>query len=83
MNEVKPDFIVDIKGLKCPVPLIETRRALRKASIGNIIEFTGTKEEEISRKEILVALGNLKHTVISDNYNSNGERWQIYVKKEN
>lgn len=83
MNEVVPDFIVDITGLKCPKPLIEARRAVKKADIGNIIDFTGTKEEEISRKEILIALENLKQTILTDEYNSTGERWHIYTKKEN
>ena len=82
MNEVVPDFIVDIIGLKCPVPLIKARRALKNANNGAIIKFTGTKEEEISRKEILIALNNLNQTILSDKYNSNGEIWYIYAKKE-
>ncbi len=82
MIEVEPDFVVDITGLKCPVPLIKARRALKKADNGAIIIFTGTKEEEISRKEILIALNNLNQTVLSDEYNSDGEIWHINVKKE-
>ena len=82
MNEVVPDFVVDIIGLKCPVPLIKARQALKSANNGAIIKFTGTKEEEISRKEILIALNNLNQTVLSDEYNSNGEIWYIYAKKE-
>ena len=82
MNEVEPDFVVDITGLKCPVPLIKARRALKNANNGARIIFTGTKEEEISRKEILIALNNLNQTVLSDEYNSDGEIWHINVKKE-
>jgi len=82
LNEVVPDFVVDIIGLKCPVPLIKARRALKSANNGAIIEFTGTKEEEISRKEILIALNNLNQTILSNEYNSNGEIWHIYAKKE-
>lgn len=82
MNDLIPDFIIDITGLKCPKPLIEARRIVKKATLGKIIEFTGTKEEEISRKELLIALQNLKQTILSTNYNSNGERWHIYFKKE-
>jgi TusA-related sulfurtransferase len=83
LTEIIPDFTVDITGMKCPRPLIEARRAVKKAKIGNIIEFTGTKEEEISRKEVLIALENLKQTIIADYYNSNGEIWHLFTKKEN
>ena len=38
MAEVK----VDVKGETCPVPLVEMRKAVRKASPGEIIEVTGT-----------------------------------------
>jgi TusA-related sulfurtransferase len=81
LNTIKPDVVVDITGLKCPVPLIKTRRAIRKATSGELIQFTGTKEEEISRKEILIALRNLKQTIIMDEYSSNGDEWQIITKK--
>ena len=46
MAEVK----VDVKGETCPVPLVEMRKAVRKASSGEIIEVTGT--HPASKKEI-------------------------------
>ncbi len=30
------DMLVDVKGETCPVPLIETRKALRRAKPGDI-----------------------------------------------
>jgi TusA-related sulfurtransferase len=83
LDEIIADLVVDITGMKCPRPLIEARRAVKKANPGNIIEFTGSLDEEVSRKEILIALENLKQTVLANNYNSKGERWHIYTKKEN
>ena len=53
------DHIVDITGLKCPVPLIKTRRVVLNAQVGETIKFFGTTEEEISRKEILLVIENL------------------------
>jgi hypothetical protein len=41
----------------------------------------GTKEEEISRKEILVALEGMKQHVLDVEVSSDGS-WQIYVEKE-
>jgi tRNA 2-thiouridine synthesizing protein A len=50
MTEIK----VDCTGQTCPVPLVETRKAIRKAQPGDIIEVTGT--HPASKKEIPMAL---------------------------
>ena len=50
MSEPKVDLLVDITGFKCPIPLIKTRRAVKKSINDQIIKFIGTKEEEISRQ---------------------------------
>ena len=54
MAEIK----VDVRGETCPVPLVEMRKALRKASPGDIIEVVGT--HPASRKEIPMAVKALK-----------------------
>jgi len=48
---------VDVRGENCPVPLIETRKAVRKANTGDIIEILGT--HPASKKEIPMAVRNL------------------------
>ena len=48
---------IDVRGENCPVPLIETRKAVRKANTGDIIEITGT--HPASKKEIPMAVRNL------------------------
>jgi tRNA 2-thiouridine synthesizing protein A len=45
---------VDCTGQTCPVPLVETRKALRKAKQGDIVEVTGT--HPTSKKEIPMAV---------------------------
>ena len=50
MSEIK----VDVRGQTCPVPLVETRKAIRKASPGDVIEVTGT--HPASKKEIPMAV---------------------------
>ena len=49
---------VDVRGENCPVPLVEMRKALRKAAPGDIIEITGT--HPASRKEIPFAVEALE-----------------------
>jgi tRNA 2-thiouridine synthesizing protein A len=53
MAEIK----VDCRGETCPVPLVETRKALRKAAPGDIVEVTGT--HPTSKKEIPMAVDGL------------------------
>ena len=50
MAEIK----VDCTGETCPVPLVETRKALRKAKEGDIVEVVGTHPS--SKKEIPMAV---------------------------
>ena len=50
MAEIK----VDCVGETCPVPLVETRKAIRKAKEGDIIEVTGNHPS--SKKEIPMAV---------------------------
>jgi tRNA 2-thiouridine synthesizing protein A len=50
MAEIK----VDCRGETCPVPLVEARKALRKASGGDIVEVIGT--HPASKKEIPMAV---------------------------
>ena len=53
MAEIK----IDCRGETCPVPLVETRKALRKAAPGDIVEVTGT--HPTSKKEIPMAVDAL------------------------
>ena len=32
---------VDCRGQNCPVPLVETKKALKRAAIGDVVEVTG------------------------------------------
>jgi tRNA 2-thiouridine synthesizing protein A len=50
MAEIK----VDCTGETCPIPLVEARKALRKAKPGDIVEVIGTHPS--SKKEIPMAV---------------------------
>jgi tRNA 2-thiouridine synthesizing protein A len=51
---VEANITVDCRGETCPVPLVEVRKALRKAAPGNVIEVVGT--HPASKKEIPMAV---------------------------
>jgi TusA-related sulfurtransferase len=73
MTEIK----VDVRGETCPVPLVEMRKALRKADPGDIIEITGT--HPASKKEIPMAAQALDVKIISDEQLEN--EWKIKLQK--
>jgi TusA-related sulfurtransferase len=51
---IEANVTVDCRGETCPVPLVETRKALRRAAVGDIIEVTGS--HPASKKEIPMAV---------------------------
>ena len=46
-------IMVDCRGETCPVPLVEVRKAVRKAAPGDVIEVVGT--HPASKREIPMA----------------------------
>lgn len=82
MTKNEPDFFIDITGLSCPIPLIKARRAIKNATKGQTIKFVGTVNEEISRKEILIAISNLKQHLLEDINNTEENKWHILITKD-
>jgi TusA-related sulfurtransferase len=68
---------IDVKGETCPVPLVETRKVLKKASSGDIIEITGT--HPASKKEIPMAVEALGLELI--NVEEKDGIWKIKIKR--
>jgi len=73
MNEIK----VDCRGETCPVPLVETRKALRKAKEGDIVEVIGT--HPASKKEIPMAVKALGLELIG--VHEEAGVWKIQIRK--
>ena len=73
MAEIK----VDCRGETCPVPLVETRKALRKAKEGDIVEVIGT--HPASKKEIPMAVKALGLELID--VQEEGGMWKITIRR--
>ena len=69
--------LVDVRGQNCPVPLVETRKALRQAEPGDIIEVIGT--HEASRKEIPMAVEALRLDLLS--VEGTDTNWTIRIRR--
>jgi len=68
---------VGVSGETCPVPLVETRKALRKAETGDVVEVTGT--HPASKKEIPMAVKALGLELI-DVEEQDGV-WMLRIRK--
>ncbi|WP_319371091.1 sulfurtransferase TusA family protein [uncultured Ilyobacter sp.] len=68
---------IDVRGETCPVPLVETRKAIKKASPGDVIEITGN--HDASKKEIPMAIEALNLELIS--IDEKDESWTIKIKR--
>lgn len=73
MSEVK----VNVIGETCPVPLVEVRKALMKASTGDVVVVTG--DHGPSKKEIPMAVDSLGLTLLD--VSEKGNVWTIRIQK--
>ncbi|MBS3782092.1 MAG: sulfurtransferase TusA family protein [Candidatus Thermoplasmatota archaeon] len=67
---------LDVLGETCPVPLVETRKAVRKSSPGEIIEVIGNHPE--SKEEIPMAVEELGLELLE--IEEKNEQWRIKIK---
>jgi tRNA 2-thiouridine synthesizing protein A len=74
MTEIKVDCI----GQTCPVPLVETRKALRKAQPGDVVEVVGTHPS--SKKEIPMAVKAMGLELLEVKEEKDGT-WKIRIRR--
>ena len=72
---------VNVSGETCPVPLVETRKAIRSAQPGDIIEITG--DHPASKQEIPMAIESLKLHLLSVEDIDHGWKIRIQIPEEN
>lgn len=68
---------VDVRGQTCPVPLVETRKALRKAAPGDVVVVVGTHPS--SKEEIPMAVRALNLELMG--VEESDEVWTIRIKR--
>ena len=71
------DMKIDVKGETCPVPLVEMRKAIKKASPGEIVEVIGT--HPASKKEIPMAVEALGLELVG--IEEKDGVWHIRIRK--
>ena len=73
MAEIK----VNCRGETCPVPLVEVRKALRRAAPGDVVEVVGT--HPASKKEIPMAVDALGLELLS--IEGSETDWTIRIRR--
>ena len=68
---------VDCRGETCPVPLVETRKALRKALPGDVVVVMGT--HPASKQEIPMAVEALGLELLG--LEEQGDTWTIRIRR--
>ncbi|MFP4005270.1 MAG: sulfurtransferase TusA family protein [Candidatus Hadarchaeia archaeon] len=68
---------IEVMGETCPVPLVETRKAIRNMKDGEVIEVVGNHAP--SKKEIPMAVEEMGLELLE--VKEEGERWKIRIKK--
>ena len=73
----RAEFNIDVCGENCPIPLVETRRALRQAKPGDVIVVRGT--HTASKEEIPLAVQALGLRLLS--VEEQDGVWTICIKR--
>ena len=71
------EIVVDCRGETCPVPLVEVRKALRRANLGDEIVVYGT--HPASRQEIPMAVKALGLELLGVEGSETG--WTIRIRR--
>lgn len=78
MAEIKYDQLIDVKGLKCPLPLVKTKQMLATMSSGQILKVMATDDNtKISFTSYLKSSGD--ELLKMDEYN---EEIHHYIRKK-
>ena len=77
MSEVKPTKSIDERGEVCPVPEVDTKRALAKMNSGEILEVL--VDYPLSKERIPPMVEKLGHEVIAIEETDDSE-WRLLIK---
>ena len=78
-EEITADVVIDVLGYMCPVPLVETRKALKKMHIGQVLEVVG--DHSASLVEIPNSMKEIGNEVLAIKKND-GPKWHMFILKK-
>lgn len=79
MSEIIPDKVLDCSGLKCPMPLVKTTKAIKEIASGNILEMIST--DPGSELDVAAWAKQTQNQLLALQQGANGE-WHFFIKKK-
>jgi TusA-related sulfurtransferase len=76
---ITADIVIDVLGYMCPVPLVETKKALRKMQVGQVLEVIG--DHSASLLEIPNSMRENGNEVLAIEKND-GSKWHMFILKK-
>lgn len=74
---IKPDHILDAKGLCCPMPAVRTSLKLEQMGLGEVVEVLTT--DEVSKRDLPAWCKNTGHELLG--IEEEGDIYKIFIKK--
>ncbi len=78
MSEIKADDQLDVKGLKCPMPMLRTKKALQRMQPGQILRVEATDPH--AGKDLLQFSEQTGNTLLSSE--QNGDVYTFYIRRK-
>jgi tRNA 2-thiouridine synthesizing protein A len=69
---------IDTKGLRCPMPMLRTKKALAKLNSGDVVRVTATDSH--AAPDLQQFCEQTGHKLLS--VEDKGEVWDIYIEKK-
>ncbi|WP_240377119.1 sulfurtransferase TusA family protein [Bacillus piscicola] len=75
---IKTDYVLDAKGLACPMPIVKTKKALKDLASGEVVEILATDAGSTADlKAWAGSTGNHYLGTVQE-----GEVWKHYIRKK-
>ncbi len=78
MPEITPEKVIDCSGLKCPMPLAKTVKAVKELQTGQILEMIST--DPGSQLDVTAWAKQTQNELLSVRQGEFGE-WHFLIKK--
>jgi tRNA 2-thiouridine synthesizing protein A len=73
--EAEPELTLDLKGLKCPLPVLRTRKALKPLTTGALVEIETT--DPLAGLDIPHMCNEDGHVLVSSERTETGHRFRV------
>ena len=77
--DVKPDSVLDVKGLCCPMPVVKAEKAMETIEVGQVLEIVGT--DAGSKGDMPAWARRAGHEFLGSTEEEGGEVFHFFVRK--